>query len=337
MLPLVPLLLLVVAPAIYFASRLGWTASPAVRFGGGGALALLVVWSLPYDGLDFAVLKRMNLFLAGAVLAVIALRERLGRTRTLGALALIAVLAGLVYVNFFAFHGARTWVHLHDVAHYYLGSKYSRELGYGRLYTAMLRAEAELYDNRFRGIEARDVTTNRVVHIRTLLEQSEPVKRSFSPERWSDFLADCRFFHEALGAQWANVIKDHGYNPTPSWTWIGGFLANRVPAGSESGIRALTLLDPLLLLASFAAVGAVFGAETLLLCLVYYFIIFGATFGWAGGAFLRHGWFVAVLASASALERERWSAAGALLAVASLLAVFPAFLAIGIVLRAAGA
>jgi hypothetical protein len=32
----------------------------------------------------------------------------------------------------------------HDAALYYLGSKYFRELGYGHLYTAMLRAEAEV-------------------------------------------------------------------------------------------------------------------------------------------------------------------------------------------------
>ena len=60
--------------------------------------------------------------------------------RTLGALASLAAIA---YLNFFSFHGERTFVHYHDVAHYYLGSKYFRELGYANLYTAMLRAEAE--------------------------------------------------------------------------------------------------------------------------------------------------------------------------------------------------
>ena len=83
-----------------------------------------------------------------------------------GALAALAASALTVYLNFFNFHGAHTWVHLHDVAHYYLGAKYFDELGYEHLYTAMMRAEAELTPGRFSTLEARDLSTNELVPIR---------------------------------------------------------------------------------------------------------------------------------------------------------------------------
>jgi hypothetical protein len=34
-------------------------------------------------------------------------------------------------LNFFAFHGGGLFVHLHDVAHYYLGAKYYGQLDHG--------------------------------------------------------------------------------------------------------------------------------------------------------------------------------------------------------------
>src|SRR5207249_1196016 len=112
------------------------------------------------------------------------------RRRYRGLLAILAALAWIAYLNFLSFHGARTYMHLHDVAHYYLGSKYFPEVGYGQLYIAMLRAEAERYDNHFLAIEARDLETQALVHIRTLLRRSEPVKARFSPERWLSFQED---------------------------------------------------------------------------------------------------------------------------------------------------
>ena len=59
----------------------------------------------------------------------------------------------------------------------------------------------------------------------------------------------------------------------------------------------MTLLDPLLLLATFAAVAWAFGAEATLLAVIHFCVIFGATFGWTGGAFLRFVWFFCVVAA----------------------------------------
>ena len=332
---MVPVLVLAVLPLCYFAGKLGllsrargWRIVMALSF-------VALASSLPYGGVDFAVLKRLDLLIAAAA-ALVLVGRRLGlgwlreRKRYLQSLAALAVASAVVYLNFFAFHGERTWVHYHDVAHYYLGSKYFREVGYSDLYIAMLRAEAELYDNHFKTIEARDLHSGDLVHIRGLLQTSGPVKAAFTPERWKAFTMDVAYFRDALGPQYGNLFQDHGYNPTPLWTLIGGGLANLVPAGSGRGIFFLTLIDPLLVSAAFAAVAWAFGLETLLIAISYFCVIFGASFGWTGGAFLRDLWFFGVVVGSAALAQRRHALAGALIALAAVLRVFPAFFVAGL-------
>ena len=338
---LVPVLLLAVLPVGYFAARTGLLSRPWARGAYLIASALLVIAVLPAVGMDFTHVKRMNVFLAAAAAIVLALRQSgvawlRDPARYRQALGALAALSAVTYLNFFSFHGEQTWVHSHDVAHYYLGSKYFRELGYGGLYTAMLRAEAEVYADHFRTIEARDLKSGEIVHIRTLLQASGPVKAAFTPGRWEDFRRDVSFFRETLGPQYATLFEDHGFNPTPVWAVVGGGLANLLPAGSARGIFLLTLIDPLLIAGAFAAVFWAFGLETALLAVIYYCVIFGAGFGWTGGAFLRFLWFVGVVAGFAALQRGRHATSGALFAVATVLRIFPAFFVAALFFKAAG-
>jgi hypothetical protein len=333
-------LLLGVLPLLYFGHRLGLFRKTWSRR---GLVALALVFlapNLPWNGLDFAQIKRLNLLIASAVLLVLALRSTgarclASRPAYLRALTALAALAVVAYLNFFSFHGERTFVHYHDVAHYYLGSKYFRELGYGSLYTAMLRAEAESEGNHFKAIEARDLRSGELVHIRVLLEESAALKAAFTPQRWAEFRTDVAYFRDALGPQHGKLFQDHGFNATPLWALGGGALANLVPAGSGAGILLLTLLDPLLILAAFAAVAWAFGAETALLAVTHFCIIFGATFGWTGGAFLRFVWFFGVVAGFCCLARGREALAGALFAIAAVLRIFPAFFMAGLLFKAA--
>ncbi len=339
---LIPVLFLLVLPALYLRHRFAWLDHRWIRRLGGGALFLTVVWSLPWNGLDFLIVKRINLLIAATTALILLLRHyrvawTCHRRRRLAVLALLAAFATVNYLNYFAFHGhgQRVFVHLHDVAHYYLGAKYYAELGYTDLYTAMLRAEAEVYDDRFKAIEARDLATYERLHIRSLLERSEPVKAAFSAERWADFRHDVSYFRDRLDRHYGKVLLDHGFNPTPVWAMLGGALANRVPAGSATGILLLTLLDPLLLALAFAAVGWAFGVETTLLAVIHFCVVFGATFGWTGGAFGRYLWFFAVVAGLACLHRRRFLPAGALLALATMLRIFPVFLVVPLALKAA--
>jgi hypothetical protein len=337
---LVPILLLVLLPAGYFGARAGLFRHLRGAWGFAAAALVLVGLSLPATGLDYTHVKRMNLLIAAATATILALREAgtgwMGdRGRRLAALAALAALAVVTYLGFLTFHGQRTWVHYHDVAHYYLGSKYFDELRYGDLYTAMLRAEAEVYGDRFRTVEARDLRTGDIVPIRDLLRASDRVKAAFSPDRWIDFRADVALFRETLGSQYAGLFQDHGFNPTPAWAMVGGRAANLVPAGSRPGLLALSLLDPLLIAGAFAAVAWAFGLEAMLLAVIAFCVTFGANFGWTGGAFLRFIWFFGVVAGFAALEKRRFAAAGALFGLATALRIFPAFFALGLFFKAA--
>src|SRR3972149_7719974 len=245
--PLVPLVVLVILPFAYFAWRLGLLRRGLVLWVCGAAMALLMAIDLPFQGVDFTSIKRLNLFIAAAAVLLMLLRHlevpwSLEPRKYLAVLVGSAVTSVVVYLNFFSFHGERTYIHYHDVAHYYLGSKYFRELGYTGLYTAMLRAEAEAYDNHFKAIEARDLSTGERVHIRLLLQKSEPVKNAFTPERWVSFKKDVAFFRQAVCRQYGKVPLEHGYNPWPCWRGRGGKRANWVPPAWHEGILILTLL-----------------------------------------------------------------------------------------------
>ena len=328
---LVVVLLLVVAPLWVVALRRGWMSRPGRRRWVWGVSALALLWAMPWGGVDFAHLKRLNLILLVTTAAVLLARQvEVGwlRDRKVyrGLLVGLAVLAALVHLNFLGFHGAGTYVHWHDVAHYYLGGKYAPELGYRDLYVAMLRAEAENHDNHFKAIEARDLETYRQVHIRTLLQRSDGVQEAFSPQRWQDFRADAEVFRRRLDRQYGTVLLDHGFNPTPVWTAIGGSVARWVPAGSERGLLALSLLDALLWVGWLVVLFRTLGAETTLLALILTTTLFGHSFGWTGGAFLRYLWFFAVVVACCALHRRRWGTAGLLFALATMLRVFPVVL-----------
>ena len=192
---LIPVLLLVVAIALIMGLRPQLFRSRVARWLAGGACLLAIVLSLPYQGLDFVQLKRIKLLLAAATVLLLVLRQfRVARVMKpavyRGALCALAALSTATYLNFFAYHGGGLFVHLHDVAHYYLGAKYYGQLGNTDLYTAMLRAESERYSDRFTTTEARDLHSYERVHIRSLLERSDPVKATFSPERWAEFQRD---------------------------------------------------------------------------------------------------------------------------------------------------
>jgi len=278
---LLPFLLVALLPGLYLAWRLGWTKHRGGRLVIATTALAGTLLAMPWSGLDVVYIKRLNLLLAGALAALLGLRalrvrwaldQRLYH-RVLLALAGLAVLG---YLNFFDFHGQRTFVHLHDVAHYYLGAKYYAELGYGDLYTAMLRAEAEVYDDHFKAVEARDLATYRQVHIRTLLHRSEPIKEAFTAARWRDFQRDVAYFRDTLGPLYGRVLLDHGFNPTPVWALLGGAVSQAVPAGSGRGILLLSLLDPLLLVLMLIAVWRTFGADTALLATTYLAVLFAS-------------------------------------------------------------
>jgi hypothetical protein len=339
----IPLFVVLALPLLWLLHRTGVVRRGrplAIAFAVAGAGAVAVVAS-SRAGLDLVHLKRVQLFLAAAAaLAALARHLGIGGLARLGAgddrrytawWTALAAASGIVYINFFAFHGERTFVHYPDVAHYYLGSKYVAELGYDDLYVAMLRAEKETF-GELSSPEARDLLTNELVPSNELLLTSAPLRARFSDARWEDFTKDVAWFRRSLGPQYSGILRDHGYNPSPAWTLVGGTIASLVPAGSGTGILTLTLLDPLLLILVFIAVGRTYGRIPLLYALTSFFLVFGAGFAWTGGSFLRQIWFTGVVGAACALDKRREGVAGALLGIATALRIFPAVFMTGPVL-----
>ena len=340
----VAVLLLLALPILLLALHRGWLSRrrafhdrtrAALVLG----VAAVLVWAMPRAGATFEDLKRIDLLLTTATVGLLLLHRRkpFPAPSLDAALAVLALLAVANHYNYGSFrgHGVRAWVHLHDVAHYYLGAKYSPELGYTDLYTALLRAEAEDRGGRLAAPEARDLGSYRLLPSAAMVAASDPVKAAFSAERWFDFRRDVRYFRERLGEHYPRLLLDHGFNPTPVWVLLGYPLTSVVPAGSAAGILSLTLLDPLILVLTFGAVAWTFGRRTALLAVIYFCVLFGATFGWVGGALLRYPWLAAAVGAACCLHVRRHAAAGALLSLAAGLRIFPVFFLLPLLARAA--
>jgi hypothetical protein len=267
-----------------------------------------------------------------------ALSLRLGRPgpALLRRCVLVAVAATslLAWPNFFNFHYYQV-VHVWEVFHYYMGAKYLPELGYTRLYTCAAAVDAE------DGIDLhtrlmRDLRDNRIVPAEVELQRSGECHARFSPQRWSAFQHDARFFRDAMGPEgWTGARNDHGFNGTPAWALLGGLLASLAPA-SWPQIIALTLLDGALLLGMLLVIDRGFGLEAACIAAGYWGLNALSPFGWTGGAFLRNDWLFWLLAGVAALRLRRPAVAGFALAYSTLLRIFPVCVLAGLGLKLLG-
>jgi hypothetical protein len=281
---------------------------------------------------------------AGALLVLVALEHRRAsprwRRHAERVLAAAALLAGLCWWDFFQ-SGAGAgyfWTHHNywDVHHYYLGPKFAPELGYTNLYHCALIADfedgfAELYGPRDVARELRD---NRLVPVAEVARDPGRCLDAFSPARWQRFKRDVAFFRTHLPpSAWARLTIDHGYNGSPAWTLLGGAVARLVPL-SDAGFAVLMALDTLLLVALWGAAWRTFGTRAVSLALLFWGTSWASGPSWTQGAFLRQAWLFLLVVGLCRLARGGTASAGALLALATLLRLFPAFHVLGVALRA---
>jgi len=249
--------------------------------------------------------------------------ERAGRLLTL-----VAVAAVLAWPNFGRFHG-RSGIHHWEQLHYFLGSKYFPEVRYDGLYVATIAAERELGLGHPLQPHVRDLRTNEVVPTRGVDDHAREVKARFEPQRWRAFVDDVRYFLTANSYDYIEKIrKDHGYNPTPTWTFTARLFSRWVAAGDDS-LAALAWIDPLLLAAMFWMVFRTYGSRIGCLALIVFGVGYPWRFDWVGGAFLRQDWLAAVGIGVCLIRRERFLIAGGLLAYAAMVRVFPAGFLLG--------
>ncbi len=242
----------------------------------------------------------------------------------------LGIVSALTYINFGFFHFPN-FIHNWDTYHYYIGSKYFPELGYTRLYECVAVSDAEDPKLRHR-VEVRKQTnlrTNLLEHTTEVLKHPERCKDHFTAERWESFKRDTAFFRAREGLpRWDDAQTDHGYNGTPVWNIAGTTLANLAPA-SLTQIVLLNLIDQAYLVAMIAIIGWAFGWRILSIALLVFATNFPSRFYWTGGAFLRWDWLFYTVASICCLKKDKSLLAGAFLAYATLLRIFPGFLFIG--------
>ena len=239
-----------------------------------------------------------------------------------------AVVAVLAYTNFGQFHG-RSGIHHWEQFHYFLGSKYFPEVRYDGLYVASLAAERELALGRSPQSHIRDLRTNEVVPIGGLGEHSREVRKRFSAERWRSFVEDTRYFLTSSNYGYISKIRsDHGYNPTPTWTFTARLFSRFLPA-SDGSLSALAWIDPVLLALMFWMIFSTFGSRIGCLSLIIFGLGYPWRFDWVGGAFLRQDWLAAVGIAVCLIRRERFAWAGSLIAYAAMVRVFPGAFLIG--------
>jgi hypothetical protein len=274
--------------------------------------------------------KLLKLVLVALALGLLGL-ERWWRLRHDAAWALLGAGAVAAYLNLGSYRYPE-FVHDHDVFHYFVGAKYFPELGYDRLYACSAVAEARAgFEQRVRLRAQRDLRTNRLVSGSQVLAEQAGCADRFSQGRWRDFRRDVAYFANGRTVEdWHRVLKDHGFNASPTWIALGRALIAELPAsegtiGHQNAVFAGEVgpLDPLLLLLALAAAYWAFGLRTA----GFVALIFAANplseFAWVGGGFLREAWLATLTIGIALVKKGRVAAGGSSLALAGLLQLFP--------------
>jgi hypothetical protein len=245
-------------------------------------------------------------------------------------LACVGLLSFCAYFNFGSFHFGN-YFHVWDAFHYYVGSKYFKEMSYDRLYECVAVADSEDPTLK-RRVELRKIMnlrTNMMESTNDILAHPDRCKSHFTPERWESFKQDLAYFRMKHGTKrWEEAQTDHGYNATPVWNIVGSFLANTGPA-SENQLWWLTRIDPLFIFGIAFMTWWAFGWRVTCISLCVFATCFPCRFYWTGGAFLRWDWLFYFVGGVCLVKKEKPFLGGVFLGYSSLLRVFPSFCLVG--------
>ncbi len=307
------------------AARSFWDATPFDQ-----AIFKKPIWT----GIVFTM--RVTLCLLGALLLIYEVRARRMGTvftpRFKRSLAIVmTVLAFGTYFDFGNPHVRyNEYYHRHEFYHYYLGSKYSEELGYKRLYDCTLIAEAENgRKSQVATREFRDLRVNLIKKAKDTYILTEPeicTKHFENRGTWEAFKKDVDWFYsKSRGSYWERMQQDHGYNPPPVWTMSGKALASLHPADGDF-FRLLASIDIVLQAGMILLLFWAFGWRVGAVGAIFWGCNSAANFYWTGGAFLRQDWLFLLVASLALARKRYFALSGAALMWAALLRVFPAAL-----------
>jgi hypothetical protein len=294
------------------------------------------MFTLPHGGVNEVSLSWVKAFLAfgAAALSVyegsrILLKNAPPKQWVKGIALALAVLGIGAYFRF-GDPGYSNFYHRWEFFHYYLGSKYDRELGYERLYKCVAVAQADSgQTNEVRARKLRDLAEDQLVPAQTVLDHSGECRDRFTAERWDAFKADVRWFRNSSNLQyWNDMQKDHGYNPPPVWTVMGHFWSSLRPA-TNGYILFLSTFDPLFFVGIFGAIYWAFGWRVFAVAAIFWGCQQPAEYSWTGGAFMRQDWLFYLVLSGCLIRKRYYALGGAAFAYSTLLRVFPGLLLAG--------
>lgn len=281
---------------------------------------------------------RIALAMGGALLLLYELRaRRMGeriRERTRRRIAWVLTIASFfVYFDFFNPNTRYSeYYHRHELYHYYLGSKYFKEVGYTRLYECTAIAEVENgRGSQIQNREIRDLRVNLIKPISETYVYKDPgqCKNHFQPERWATFKKEVDWFYKsAAGSYWEGMQKDHGYNPPPVWSMTGKLFGSLHEA-DDTFFKFLASIDVVLHAGILLLFNWAFGWRVMAVAAVFWAANAPADFYWTGGAFLRQDWLFFLIAALCCARKRHFWLAGFALTWSALLRIFPGLFVLG--------
>ncbi len=243
-----------------------------------------------------------------------------------GILLICAVLATGNYIDSFGQWRYGTFFNAYEFYHYYMGSKYAREIGYTRLYAATIIADDETgrkYSNPQNTI--RNLATGTYISVDEVLKNRDQYKAYFSPVRWEEWKKDIQFFkRELTTSRWNNVLRDKGYNATPVWSMlVGGFLSNPISTDNRNHMLILASLDLILIGITVLVVAWAFGIRPALFMVILIGTHYMMRFSHMKGAFLRTDFAMTLVLAACMIKLNKYKLAGFFTAYSFLSRIFP--------------
>lgn len=229
-------------------------------------------------------------------------------------------------------HRGPVLFHWHEMYHYYLGSKYYRELGNSGLYESVALADAESSDPMLTSSRIRDLLhIYESIPVEQARSRAETLYRPrFSDARWKEFEADVEFLKaRAPPGSLDLAMYDVGFNPPPTWNVIGTPLANLLSAPSF-----LPYLDVAMLALCAALLLRSFGGLALMAFVIAFCTNLLADYSWTMGSYLRYGWLLGLVLGISMLKDRRFFLSGLGFGLCAALLLFPAVFALGFVATA---
>jgi len=226
-----------------------------------------------------------------------------------------------------------TIVHWGEFYHYYLNTKYFPELGYTGLYDATVIADHEDDPDTWQpDLPVRSLRTYENITRGDVLDRADEIRSAFTEARWQAFSRDVADFRAGAGPEWqtGHYQQDHGYNGSPLVTLLLGALARQPFCDTATFVRAAAWFDLALVLIAAVAMAFLVGAEPAALFLFLWAANPFNDFATIGGAYLRYLHLFPLLALAIGYVRGRYALAGASLALAIGLRIFPLYLALGV-------